>query len=464
MSFSNAEERVKSNRYFDISTNFLIKNDLENWKEELVEGFIDQVEVHRAENVRRQINFISRFPEDNLGFDYPKFITIGHSNVNKDGDIRSEDIIEVYRRSINKILDNESMGRGDNTKKRLVIKVLSNMLNNVFNEFPVQISIDATLPPESEQQVEYDIKIYLLIIHLKETLEDYLEHVRPKKVREEFSEILYSFIRKIDAVANLIAMLLREEIEEQYNSLIISVSHNKLINQFISLYMGSFSERAYMTFNWGRNMSSGQKAMLDLYSRFFYVAEQIKEKENRHIIVIIDEVDLYFHPQWQKKIIKDIIEFLSKILPENSIQIILSSNSPFIISDLPRSNVVLVKNEKNHLVVANGLEKREQTFAANIHTLFSDSFFLKESLIGDFAMKKINWIIGILHSNERIIKINEQKVRKIINVIGEPIIKAKLKSMLDERLFSKNSEIKRLKERIKYLESLTKDTTSHDKD
>ncbi|NHQ72501.1 hypothetical protein HAP39_18440 [Elizabethkingia miricola] len=102
--------------------------------------------------------------------------------------------------------------------------------------------------------------------------------------------------------------------------------------------------------------------------------------------------------------------------------------------------------------------KNTNTFAANISDLLSDSFFIGDGLIGEFAKTKINETIEWLNSTreEQVKKEKSQKNKfdrlaskkgyhkKIIEIIDEPIIKSKLVEMY--------SEIFGNEERINYLE------------
>jgi len=71
---------------------------------------------------------------------------------------------------------------------------------------------------------------------------------------------------------------------------------------------------------------------------------------------------------------------------------------------------------------------KKQTFGANIHTLFTDSFFL-ETTIGEFALKKIKAVIKDLTSDKEIDKERKKEIEYIINNIGEYIIKSKLERL-----------------------------------
>ena len=79
---------------------------------------------------------------------------------------------------------------------------------------------------------------------------------------------------------------------------------------------------------------------------------------------------------------------------------------------------------------------KKQTFGANIHTLLSDSFFMKDGLMGEFAKAKIDKAITLLNQD----KLSEDDLKyceQIISIIGEPIVKNQLQRMLDSKRLSK---------------------------
>ena len=97
----------------------------------------------------------------------------------------------------------------------------------------------------------------------------------------------------------------------------------------------------YITLNWNLQLSSGQKAMLDMFSRFYSIAMKINKLGDKNILILIDEGELYLHPQWQKSLLKDLLDFF-KMIYDKDIQVILTSNSPFIVSDLPKHNIIFI--------------------------------------------------------------------------------------------------------------------------
>lgn len=182
--------------------------------------------------------------------------------------------------------------------------------------------------------------------------------------------------------------------------------------------------------------SSGQMAFLSMLGRFYSlsVGEQrfANLSINTHATVLIDEGELYLHPAWQKKLINLLINTLSKIFNNAKVQIILTSHSPFVLSDLPKSKVTFLMQSTAKNTDSEILEHK-QTFASNIHTLLADTFFLDNGFIGDFAKRKIDTVIQDLNSYKSIDQPRKEEIRKIILSIGEPIIKRKLLEMYETK-------------------------------
>lgn len=185
----------------------------------------------------------------------------------------------------------------------------------------------------------------------------------------------------------------------------------------------------YLTFEF-EGMSSGEEAMMNLYSRIFWIYNgQSCKKES---LILIDEIDLYMHPKWQRGLISYLVEDIPNLVGEgNKAQIIITTHSPIILSDVPRANTIFLENRNGKCIVDNNLSHRD-TFGNNVHTLFLDSFFLDdEGTIGEFAEKKINNILKRLRSGEKIID-EDKTILKIINCIGDKLIKNKLLEMYEK--------------------------------
>lgn len=206
----------------------------------------------------------------------------------------------------------------------------------------------------------------------------------------------------------------------------------------------------------GLHMSSGERAIQNMLSwlnliPFFneFIDTKI-EALSENLLLLIDEVDLYIHPEWQRKILDYLIYELKKQFPEKNIQLILTTHSPFVLSDLPKENIIFLKPKNYEFAI----EKNDfDTFGTNIHTLLQKGFFMS-STIGEFSKKlieDINATVDKCLKNET--KLDSQKYieyKQIINIIGEPIIKNYLQEKLNT-IISKQDKIAQLEKELEEL-------------
>lgn len=221
------------------------------------------------------------------------------------------------------------------------------------------------------------------------------------------------------------------------------------LTHFLKLYINLKGLTDFLDFNW-RNLSSGEQSLFSFISRFYHLKHhQIQHEDLRkNMVILIDEGDIYFHPDWQRKFFKLAIDYLSALFKDHSLQLIFTANTPFMTSDLPKSNIIFIEKKGKRKVVVHGVENdREDTFGGNIHTLYADSFYLEGALIGEFAKEKINEIIRYLQSESREIK---GDYKKVIDILGEPVLKRKLLEMWFNK-FGDDKEIVELEKRIREL-------------
>lgn len=190
-------------------------------------------------------------------------------------------------------------------------------------------------------------------------------------------------------------------------------------------------EISFMDYSWGNGLSTGEEALLTHFSRLYEIKQRIKRKQ---LMLLIDEGDLYFHPQWQKNYIHYLMEGISFIFHNNKVQVVLSTHSPFIVSDLPKQNLVFLKKDANGQCVVSPTEIHTETFAANIHELFTNSFFLEDGLMGEYARKFLNDLIEDIKKEESIsFQRYESYYKKRIALIGEQFLKSKVIELVAQR-------------------------------
>jgi predicted ATP-binding protein involved in virulence len=85
--------------------------------------------------------------------------------------------------------------------------------------------------------------------------------------------------------------------------------------------------------------------IVDLAKKLFERYPRSKNPLHEPAIVLIDEIDLHLHPEWQRKI----IQFLSEQFPRT--QFIATSHSPLIVQSADNINLVLLEKEGDHVVI-----------------------------------------------------------------------------------------------------------------
>lgn len=187
--------------------------------------------------------------------------------------------------------------------------------------------------------------------------------------------------------------------------------------------------------------SSGECALQFIFSRLrlppcfrdILGTENIEIKDN--VLLLLDEIDLYMHPEWQRKFLKMLADELKEEYPDKHIQVIITTHSPLVLSDIPAGNTIYLKNKDGHCAIVPPTGKKD-SFGANIFTLLKDSFFLERS-IGEFAFSRIEEMINRLNelkNNPADTKLREQcrDYSRIINIIGEPVIRQRLELLYHE--------------------------------
>lgn len=196
----------------------------------------------------------------------------------------------------------------------------------------------------------------------------------------------------------------------------------------------------------GLQFSSGERALLNFFSWlhlvpfFKYISDDVQESLKDNVLLLIDEIDLYCHPGWQQKMLYYLLDEARMLFRGKNVQIIFTTHSPIILSDMPKSNVIyLSRDEENNKCRVDEPKNHDETFGANIYRLFDDAFFLEEQgQVGEFAKRKIKNLIDRLKpvqgDNGRFTyqRINENmtELEQEISLIGEPIIKDRLYTML----------------------------------
>jgi predicted ATP-dependent endonuclease of OLD family len=254
--------------------------------------------------------------------------------------------------------------------------------------------------------------------------------------------------------------------------IVIPFAERELIMQLLTYSEESDFSFRLLTFDLS-GISSGERAMLVTYSRFYWLIDRSTNEPSyrrfgftdgsfhtdhyrlrENLLILIDEGEVYLHPNWQREYLNNILNFFGEIFENcddvKNIQIIMTSNSPFVISDLPKENIILLENRDGRSHVRAESDKFD-TFGANIHLLLSDTFFMSKGLIGEFARNKMNAVIEFLNNDSEASHEQRSDMAYIISIIGEPVIRTKLQEMYDAK-YNDDDPLKRVEHEIARLE------------
>jgi|SRR5690554_1215235 len=213
-----------------------------------------------------------------------------------------------------------------------------------------------------------------------------------------------------------------------------------------------------------KDLSSGEKQMIFSINSIIYhlinldsiYSMKLEEGISYNCFnIILDEIELYFHPEFQRIYINELIKSIGFIESNDyKFNIIFLTHSPFILSDIPSSNILKLENGNTKY-----LEDDDETYAANVHDILAKGFFLKNGFMGEFAKEKIKDLIRYLtfDENQKVSEDNEKEIsnwtpelaKEFIEMIGEPLLKFDLKELYLSKFYNEENiddEISRLQE------------------
>lgn len=141
------------------------------------------------------------------------------------------------------------------------------------------------------------------------------------------------------------------------------------------------------------------------------------------INLIFDELEICFHPEYQRQFVSRLINAIDN-LGYNKIfdfNIILLTHSPFILSDIPSSNILYLKIDDEKVYPTNN------PFAANVNDILKNGFFLN-SFMGEFAQEKIKNYATLLAKEDN----KDFIIEEIKKVIGDSFIRYALLHFVEE--------------------------------
>lgn len=184
------------------------------------------------------------------------------------------------------------------------------------------------------------------------------------------------------------------------------------------------------------NISEGELQLINTYSGIYYALTN-EYKNQKSAIILLDEPDKSFHPMWISSFIDNLVKLVESIDNDMKYQFIISTHSPFMLSDVPKDCITCIDIVDHQRIVS----KAKKSFASNYYDIIKDTFFLEDS-VGMFAKRKINEMIEVINNIDN--NINEENIKRIndmISVIDDDYLKNILHSELNKKISNFNQKM-----------------------
>lgn len=164
--------------------------------------------------------------------------------------------------------------------------------------------------------------------------------------------------------------------------------------------------------------------------------QKYSEAIQPNLILLLDEPENYMHPEMCRTFIRNLNVLLSKRNPITELQVLISTHSPFMLSDVMASQVIKMDYDENGKCVIS--ESKKPYYAANIHSIMADGFFL-EYTIGEqariFLEDKFKLLQRLTCMNRNLSSSEKEEltmIRSLIPNIGDALIRHCFCMMLEK--------------------------------
>lgn len=188
----------------------------------------------------------------------------------------------------------------------------------------------------------------------------------------------------------------------------------------------------YLSFNYGCSDGELAKIRQKAYLEYISKIEELfpdRYSLKNNIVVLMDEIDVHLHPNEQRKLISSIVDSIETFFNGKTVQILFTTHSPVVLSDLPSQNVLYIKKNEgtSKRIIKRKMDNR--TFGANIYDLYNDSFFFEDQvLMGDYAKKYIDQLYNKIVNTDLE---RRSQYKEAVDLIGEQIVRNELNNVID---------------------------------
>lgn len=251
-----------------------------------------------------------------------------------------------------------------------------------------------------------------------------LEALDELKINTKFNSKIINLSDNIFDIIYNIARILENIVKDPNDNLSFTVEEPKQIMELIRL-VDKLPSGISSRFKYGwDSLSSGEFAKLNLFNQLY---DSIEHSNSKNLIILLDECDLYLHPEWQRVIFSEILDLILSYKKNKNIQLVFTTHSPILTSDFLPSDIIYLERGHDQETYT---KKVEFGFGATISELYINGFFI-DATIGQHAHNYLNSIIeNSEHGN-----LNRYQKTILLQIKNKL-----LKNLIDLKLNTKNDK------------------------
>lgn len=153
-----------------------------------------------------------------------------------------------------------------------------------------------------------------------------------------------------------------------------------------------------------------------------------------NILLLIDEPESYMHPEMCRTFISKMQAILTRRNPNAEFQVLMSTHSPFMLSDVLSDQVI--KMDYDERGMCHITQSETPYFAANIHSIMADGFFLKYT-IGEqarlFLTNKYELLNRMVDRKKALTaddRMEVENMAKLVPCIGDDMIRGLFSNLI----------------------------------
>lgn len=179
-------------------------------------------------------------------------------------------------------------------------------------------------------------------------------------------------------------------------------------------------------------LSTGGAALLAQFSRMEESINQMASPVGKftHLLLLIDEGDIFLHIAWQQKYVDHLNRFVRKLKgkPFQEIQLVLTTHSPVLMSDFPRDCIVKLNGKIDSTddplndtpINIRDRDENALSFGAPLSSIINTTG--ESGTMGAFAMRHIEGVLTSLRAGRPVPQYH-------IDIIDDPFVKKYISSL-----------------------------------